>query len=66
MYTDYLYLLFNKQSNYKDRDITDGSTYHVIMYGRNMMGSHASQLNDKERWQVVQYVSKLREDLIKD
>ena len=52
--------------NYKDRDITDGSIYHVIMYGRNMMGSHASQLNDKERWQVVQYVSKLREDLIKE
>ena len=52
--------------NYKDRDITDGSTYHVIMYGRNMMGSHASQLTDTERWQVVQYVSKLREDLIKE
>jgi len=52
--------------NYKDRVITDGSIYHVIMYGRNMMGSHASQLNDKERWQVVQYVTKLREDLIKE
>ena len=52
--------------NYKDRDITDGSIYHVIMYGRNLMGSHASQLTDKERWQVVQYVSQLREDLIKD
>jgi mono/diheme cytochrome c family protein len=52
--------------NYKDRDITDGSIYHVIMYGRNMMGSHASQLNDEERWEVVQYVSKLREDLIKE
>jgi mono/diheme cytochrome c family protein len=51
--------------NYKDREITDGSTYHVIMYGRNMMGSHASQLNDNERWQVVQYVAKLRTDLLK-
>jgi mono/diheme cytochrome c family protein len=51
--------------NYKDREITEGSIYHVIMYGRNMMGSHASQLNDKERWQVVQYVQKLRSDLIK-
>lgn len=45
---------------YKDRDITDGSIYHVIYYGRNMMGSHASQLTEKERWQVVQYVQKLR------
>lgn len=51
--------------NYKDRDITEGSIYHVIMYGRNMMGSHASQLTEKERWQVVQYVQKLRSDLTK-
>jgi mono/diheme cytochrome c family protein len=51
--------------NYKDRDISDGSIYHVIMYGRNMMGSHASQLKEKERWQVVQYVDKLRADLVK-
>lgn len=51
--------------NYKDRDITEGSIYHVIMYGRNMMGSHSSQLNDKERWQVVQYVESLRQDLLK-
>ena len=46
--------------NYKDRDITEGSIYHVIMHGRNMMGSHASQLKYTERWQVVQYVEKLR------
>ncbi len=46
--------------NYKDRELTDGSIYHVIYYGRNMMGSHASQLTEKERWQVVQYVQKLR------
>ena len=52
--------------NYKDRDLTEGSMYHVIMYGRNMMGSHASQLRNEERWQVVQYASKLREDLLKN
>jgi len=51
--------------NYKDRDLTEGSMYHVIMYGRNMMGSHASQLNEKERWQVVLYAKSLREDLLK-
>ncbi len=45
---------------FKDRDINEGSIYHVIYYGRNMMGSHASQLTEKERWQVVQYVQKLR------
>ncbi|WP_207893802.1 c-type cytochrome [Tenacibaculum sp. M341] len=51
--------------NYKDRDITEGSIYHVLMYGKNMMGSHSSQLTYKERWQVVQYVEKLRNDLKK-
>jgi mono/diheme cytochrome c family protein len=51
--------------NYKDRDLTEGSIYHVIMYGRNLMGSHASQLQESERWQVVNYVQKLRNDLLK-
>ena len=46
--------------NYKDRDITEGSIYHVIMYGKNMMGSHASQLTEEERWQVTAYVQELR------
>lgn len=50
--------------NYKDREITEGSIYHVIMYGRNMMGSHSSQLTAKERWQVTMYVQKLRTDLL--
>ena len=51
--------------NYKDRAITEGSIYHVIMYGRNMMGSHASQLNAEERWQVTHYVEQLRNELLK-
>jgi mono/diheme cytochrome c family protein len=49
--------------SYKDRDITEGSIYHVMMYGKNLMGSHSSQLTIKERWQITQYVEKLREDL---
>lgn len=56
---------FNGVPNYKDRDITEGSIYHVIMYGKGVMGSHASQLRDEERWQVVHYVQKLRNDLLK-
>ena len=54
---------FNGIPNYKDRDVTEGSIYHVMMYGKNLMGSHASQLNYKERWQVVQYVEKLRSEI---
>lgn len=51
--------------NYKDRDINVGSTFHVLYYGLNSMGSYASQLNEQERWLVSEYVIKLREDLIK-
>ena len=51
--------------SYKDRDITEGSIYHVIMHGKNLMGSHASQITHDERWQIVQYVGKLRNDLLK-
>jgi len=51
--------------NYKDRDITPGSIYHVLMYGKNAMGSHAGQVNSKERWQIAQHVMQLRSNLIK-
>jgi len=39
-------------------DITPGSIYHVIMHGRNFMGSHASQLLEEERWAITSYVWK--------
>lgn len=45
------------------RDITVGSTYHAVYYGLNAMGSYANQLNYEERWQVSEYVMKLKEDL---
>ena len=45
------------------RAITEGSIYHVIMHGKNLMGSHASQITYTERWQIVQYVQQLKEDL---
>ncbi len=54
---------FNGIPNYADRDITEGSIYHVIMHGKNLMGSHSSQLTYKERWQVVMYVQKLKSEL---
>lgn len=49
--------------NYKDRQITVGSVYHVATYGLNAMGSHKNQLNQKERWQVAEYVMKLKSEL---
>ncbi len=49
--------------NYKDREITEGSVFHVITYGLNSMGSHANQLSQQERWQVTDYVLKLKSGL---
>ena len=45
------------------RAITEGSIYHVMMFGKGIMGSHFSQLTYKERWQIVQYVEKLKSEL---
>ncbi len=45
------------------RIITEGSIYHVMYYGINTMGSYAVQTNEEERWQIVQYVQKLKADL---
>ncbi|WP_185881953.1 c-type cytochrome [Blattabacterium cuenoti] len=46
--------------SYKDRDITIGSIYHVITYGKNNMSSYASQLNEVDRWKVAEYVMILK------
>ncbi|MEL0073922.1 MAG: cytochrome c [Flavobacteriaceae bacterium] len=51
--------------SYADRDITPGSIYHVLMYGKNAMGSHAGQVNAEERWQIALHVMELRSKLVK-
>jgi mono/diheme cytochrome c family protein len=51
--------------SYADREITPGSIYHVLMYGKNAMGSHAGQVNAEERWQIAQHVMELRNKLVK-
>ena len=51
--------------SYADREITEGSIYHVLMYGKNAMGSHAGQVNATERWQIAQHVMELRSRLLK-
>ena len=51
--------------SYADREITPGSIYHVLMYGKNAMGSHAGQVNAEERWQIAQHVMELINKLVK-
>ncbi len=40
--------------------MTDGTMFHSIHYGKNNMGSYASQLSRKQRWQIVQYIRTLQ------
>jgi len=41
--------------------LAEGKRYHTLMYGKNMMGSYASQLNHRERWLVLSYVKSLQD-----
>lgn len=39
-----------------------GQMYHAVKYGINAMGSYASQLDIKERWQVIAYIKQFQSD----
>ena len=39
---------------------TNGRYYHSIIYGKNVMGSHADKLSYEERWQVIHYIRLLQ------
>ena len=39
--------------------LTEGKMFHTMQWGKNMMGSHASQVTKLERWELVMYVNKL-------
>lgn len=42
------------------KDLEEGKMFHSITWGKNLMGSHASQLNQTERWKIVHYIQKLQ------
>jgi mono/diheme cytochrome c family protein len=42
--------------------MSPGRIYHGIVYGKNAMGSYASQLDTKQRWQVVSYIKKVQSE----
>jgi mono/diheme cytochrome c family protein len=43
------------------KDLPEGKIFHSLVYGKNIaMGSHASQLNKEERWEVTRYVQYLQ------
>ena len=40
--------------------MADGTMYHSLFYGKNNMGSYASQLSRKQRWMIIQYIRTLQ------
>lgn len=40
----------------KYENMPDGQMYYSITYGKNLMGSYASQLSREQRWQVIHYI----------
>ena len=34
--------------------------YHTLTWGKGLMGSHASQLSQRQRWEVIEYIKVLQ------
>jgi hypothetical protein len=34
----------------------DGQMFYSVTYGKNAMGSYASQLSTKQRWMIIHYI----------
>jgi mono/diheme cytochrome c family protein len=47
----------------KLKDLEEGKMYHTLQFGKGLMGSHASQLNQKERWQILEWVKCLQKGI---
>jgi len=41
-------------------NMTEGEIFQIITYGKGLMGSHASQVSQAERWKLVMYVQHLQ------
>lgn len=52
----------NLKSGAKYLAMSQGRIYHAIVYGKNSMGSYASQLDTKQRWKVVAYIKKVQSE----
>ncbi len=36
--------------------MSEGTMFHSITYGKNLMGSYASQVTPKQRWMIISYI----------
>lgn len=42
--------------DYSGLNITEGKMFHTLTYGKGQMGSYASQITPRERWEVISYI----------
>jgi mono/diheme cytochrome c family protein len=40
--------------------MSEGTMFHVMTYGKGLMGSYASQLDRKQRWMIAKYIRTLQ------
>ena len=43
------------------QNITEGHIFHVITYGKGLMGAHGSQVSQEDRWRIARYVKELQQ-----
>ena len=44
------------------KEITEGHIFHVITYGKGLMGAHGSQVSPEDRWRIARYVKELQKE----
>ncbi len=42
------------------QNITEGHIFHVITWGKGLMGAHGSQVNPEDRWKIAKYVKSIQ------
>jgi mono/diheme cytochrome c family protein len=50
----------NLKSGEQYLSMSAGKMYYAIVYGKNMMGSYASQLDVHQRWAVIAYIKQVQ------
>ena len=43
-------------------EITEGHIFHVITFGKGLMGAHGSQVSPDDRWRIARYVKDLQKN----
>ncbi|MBL7863037.1 MAG: cytochrome c [Cyclobacteriaceae bacterium] len=44
------------------KGVTEGHIFHVITFGKGLMGSHGSQVSEEDRWKITKYVKELQKN----